>query len=183
MRDASITGSSTVRSSGNESLFLSTSRALAGLRPRGGLLNRLVGMYPDRVVGVFPEGTSYTEPCIMQVKEGAAWVALEYCRWMRESGGQNGQPIKIIPVGIAYTDKTQYLSRVSIKAIRFFSPRTFKRGVGRSTCSMYPYNRNGTSANSLKATANLSSWLISKMNTTPQSNLTTTRGCEPLLQS
>ncbi len=119
MRDASITGSSTVRSSGNESLFLSTSRALAGLRPRGGLLNRLVGMYPDRVVGVFPEGTSYTEPCIMQVKEGAAWVALEYCRWMRESGGQNGQPIKIIPVGITYTDKTQYLSRVSIKAIRF----------------------------------------------------------------
>ena len=85
------------------------------MRPRGGLLNRLVGMSPDRVVGVFPEGTSYTEPHIMQVKEGAAWVALEYSRWMRESGDKNGQPIKIIPVGIAYTDKTQYLSRVSVE--------------------------------------------------------------------
>ena len=103
----------TLRGSGNDSLFRATSRALAGLRPRGGLLNRLVGMFPDRVVGVFPEGTSYTEPRIIQVKEGAAWVALEYSRWMRESADSDGQPIKIIPVGIAYTDKTQYLSRVS----------------------------------------------------------------------
>jgi glycerol-3-phosphate O-acyltransferase/dihydroxyacetone phosphate acyltransferase len=72
-------------------------------------------MCPDRVVGVFPEGTSYTEPCIIQVKEGAAWVALEYSRWMRESADSDPQPIKIIPVGIAYTDKTQYLSRVSVE--------------------------------------------------------------------
>jgi len=115
LRDASVTGTGTPRSSGNEPLFLATSRALAGLRSRGGLLNRLVGMFPDRVVGVFPEGTSYTEPCIIQVKEGAAWVALEYSRWLRESGDRDGQPIKIIPVGIAYTDKTQYLSRVSIE--------------------------------------------------------------------
>ena len=110
----------TSRSSGNDTLFLATSRALAGLRPRGGLLNQLVGMFPDRVVGVFPEGTSYTEPCIMQVKEGAALVALEYSRWMRENADSDGQPIKIIPVGIAYTDKTQYLSRVSVIQTRFF---------------------------------------------------------------
>jgi glycerol-3-phosphate O-acyltransferase / dihydroxyacetone phosphate acyltransferase len=113
LRDASVAG--TLRSPANESLFLATSRALAGLRPRGGILNRLVGMFPDRVVGVFPEGTSYTEPYIVQVKEGAAWVALEYSRWTRESGDRDGQPIKIIPVGIAYTDKTQYLSRVSVE--------------------------------------------------------------------
>ena len=101
--------------SGNDTLFLATSRALAGMRPRGGLLNRLVGMYPDRVVGLFPEGTSYTEPRIVQVKEGAAWAALEYCRWMRENAdGADGRPIKIIPVGMAHTDKTQYLSRVSV---------------------------------------------------------------------
>lgn len=104
-----------VRNRANDSLLLATSRALGGLRSRGGLLNRLVGMFPDRVVGVFPEGTSYTEPCIIQMKEGAAWVALEYSRWMRESGDRDGQPIKIIPVGIAYTDKTQYLSRVSVE--------------------------------------------------------------------
>ncbi|KAI0277080.1 hypothetical protein BGY98DRAFT_657926 [Russula aff. rugulosa BPL654] len=117
MRDASsvmaITSRSS-RSSRNDTLFLATSRALAGLRPRGGLLNRLVGMFPDRVIGVFPEGTSYTEPRIIQAKEGAALVALEYCRWMRESAESDGRPIKIIPVGISYTDKTQYLSRVYV---------------------------------------------------------------------
>ncbi|KAH9975442.1 hypothetical protein BGW80DRAFT_99181 [Lactifluus volemus] len=112
LRDASTAGA--LRGPTNESLFLATSRALAGLRPRGGLLNRLVGMFPDRVIGIFPEGTSYTEPCIVQVKEGAAWVALEYGRWMRERGDRDGQTIKIIPVGIAYTDKTQYLSRVYV---------------------------------------------------------------------
>jgi glycerol-3-phosphate O-acyltransferase / dihydroxyacetone phosphate acyltransferase len=117
MRDASMAG--TLRSPANDTLFQATSRALAGLRPRGGLLNRLVGMFPDRVVGVFPEGTSYTEPCIVQVKEGAAWVALEYSRWMRENEGSDGQPIKVIPVGIAYTDKTQYLSRVSVEQLVF----------------------------------------------------------------
>jgi glycerol-3-phosphate O-acyltransferase/dihydroxyacetone phosphate acyltransferase len=118
------------RSPGTNTLFLATSRALAGLRPRGGLLNRLVGMFPDRVVGVFPEGTSYTEPCIVQVKEGAAWVALEYCRWMRENADStDGQPIKIIPVGIAYTDKTQYLSRVRVIQNRFSLSQTLNNGL------------------------------------------------------
>jgi glycerol-3-phosphate O-acyltransferase/dihydroxyacetone phosphate acyltransferase len=124
VRDASVAGTDTPRrGSGNESLFLASSRALAGLRPRGGLLNRLVGMSPDRVVGVFPEGTSYTEPCIIQVKEGAAWVALEYSRWRRESGDRDGQPMRVIPVGIAYTDKTQYLSQVRVW------PTVPKRGI------------------------------------------------------
>jgi glycerol-3-phosphate O-acyltransferase/dihydroxyacetone phosphate acyltransferase len=128
MRDASMAATSRTSSGGNDTLFLATSRALAGLRPRGGLLNRLVGMLPDRVVGVFPEGTSYTEPCIMQVKEGAALVALEYSRWMRENADSDGQPIKIIPAGIAYTDKTQYLSRVSVVQNRFLS-QTLNSGL------------------------------------------------------
>ncbi|KIJ16214.1 hypothetical protein PAXINDRAFT_113982 [Paxillus involutus ATCC 200175] len=32
------------------------------------------------VVGVFPEGTSYTEPSIAQLKDGAAWAAVEYVK-------------------------------------------------------------------------------------------------------
>jgi len=86
-------------------------------------------MFPDRAVGVFLEGTSYTEPCIIQVKEGAAWVALEYSRWMRENADSDGQPIKIIPVGIAYTDKTQYLSRVSIIQNRVSIAETLNSGL------------------------------------------------------
>ena len=34
-------------------------------------------------VALFPEGTSYTEPRIMQVKDGAAWAALEYTKWRK----------------------------------------------------------------------------------------------------
>jgi hypothetical protein len=128
MRDASVATTSG-SSSGNDTLFLATSRALAGLRPRGGLLNRFVGMFPDRVVGVFPEGTSYTEPYIMQVKEGAAWAALEYSRWKRENAASDGQAIKIIPVGIAYTDKTQYLSRVGVIQNRFLFSQTLSSGI------------------------------------------------------
>ena len=108
-------------------------------------------MFPDRVVGVFPEGTSYTEPCIIQVKEGAAWVALEYSRWLRESGDQDGLPIKIIPVGIAYTDKTQYLSRVSVDQTVFLQLTVTNRGFGRSMCSRFLCERNVSSANPCKS--------------------------------
>ncbi|KZT25959.1 acyltransferase [Neolentinus lepideus HHB14362 ss-1] len=76
----------------SKSLFTSTSEALA----------------KGEVIGVFPEGTSYTEPRIAQVKEGAAWAAVEYVRWAEEHGG-----LRIVPVGIVYTDKSQFQSRVS----------------------------------------------------------------------
>lgn len=71
------------------------------------------------VIGVFPEGTSYTEPQIAQVKDGAAWAAFEYVRWQREKGtnhknGRKVKPLTVVPVAIVYTDKAQYQSRVSI---------------------------------------------------------------------
>ena len=71
------------------------------------------------VIGLFPEGTSYTEPEIAQVKDGAAWVALEYARWRskREDKDDQAEPSKsrklvVIPVGIVYSDKARYQSRV-----------------------------------------------------------------------
>ena len=70
----------------------------------------------DEVVGVFPEGTSYTAPRIAQVKEGAAWVALEYARWQLQhaaAGAQGKQrKLTLVPVGIVYSDKTRFKSRV-----------------------------------------------------------------------
>ena len=101
----------------------------------------------------------------MQVKEGAAWVALEYSRWMRESGDKDGQPIKIIPVGIAYTDKTQYLSRVSVPILPP-ADINIDRGLGRSMYGRHSSDYSGASADSLQAMANPSSWLVLKMNTT-----------------
>ncbi len=67
----------------------------------------------EEVIGVFPEGTSYTEPCIVQVKDGASRAALEYVKWAKETKGGQAKRLQIVPVGIVYTDKSQYQSRVS----------------------------------------------------------------------
>jgi glycerol-3-phosphate O-acyltransferase/dihydroxyacetone phosphate acyltransferase len=68
----------------------------------------------DEAVALFPEGTSYTLPRIVQVKDGASWSALEYLRWVAEgSGGRkvnNGDDLVIVPAGITYTDKSKYRS-------------------------------------------------------------------------
>ncbi|KAF9029590.1 glycerol-3-phosphate-acyltransferase [Rhodocollybia butyracea] len=60
-------------------------------------------------VALFPEGTSYTEPRIMQIKDGAAWAALEYTKYARENPGS--QPVQVIPAAIVYTNKSKYRSR------------------------------------------------------------------------
>lgn len=62
-------------------------------------------------VALFPEGTSYTEPRIMQVKDGAAWAALEYTKWADERG-LDGPGVKVIPAAIVYTNKSKYRSDV-----------------------------------------------------------------------
>ena len=65
-------------------------------------------------VALFPEGTSYTEPRIMQVKDGAAWAALEYTKWARENPDKvkSSTPVMIIPTAIVYTNKSKYRSDV-----------------------------------------------------------------------
>lgn len=64
-------------------------------------------------VALFPEGTSYTETRIMQVKDGASWAALEYTKWAREQGLTKHQNVKIVPAAIVYTNKSKYRSQVS----------------------------------------------------------------------
>lgn len=71
----------------------------------------------DEIIGVFPEGTSYTEPQIAQIKDGAAWAALEYARWQLQNTGEdsrlNPKKLVVIPVGIVYSNKSEFQSRVS----------------------------------------------------------------------
>lgn len=65
-------------------------------------------------VALFPEGTSYTEPRIMQVKDGAAWAALEYMKWAKENPGKvSKKPVTVVPAAIVYTNKSKYRSDVS----------------------------------------------------------------------
>ncbi|KAJ3728271.1 hypothetical protein C8R42DRAFT_653330 [Lentinula raphanica] len=86
------------------SLFASTTRALAS----------------NKVIGVFPEGTSYTQPRIIQIMPGAARAAVEYDVWRRQNGGQD---VVIVPVGIVYTAKSFYQSRL---VARFGTPIVVK---------------------------------------------------------
>lgn len=67
-------------------------------------------------VAVFPEGTSYTEPRIVQVKDGAAWAALEYAKLVREHPEQikaGAERVVVVTTAIVYTNKTKYRSTVS----------------------------------------------------------------------
>lgn len=66
-----------------------------------------------QAVALFPEGTSYTEPKIMQIKDGAAWAALEYTKWAAENPGKTSySDATIIPAAIVYTNKSKYRSNV-----------------------------------------------------------------------
>ncbi|KAH8110195.1 hypothetical protein DFH11DRAFT_1514696 [Phellopilus nigrolimitatus] len=84
-------------SENQQALFDATYKELA----RGGAL------------AIFPEGTSYTLPRIVQVKQGAAQAALGFTRWAGELGVDN--KISIVPVGIVYTDKSRYRSRLYVR--------------------------------------------------------------------
>ncbi|PFH44974.1 hypothetical protein AMATHDRAFT_164245 [Amanita thiersii Skay4041] len=66
-----------------------------------------------QAVALFPEGTSYTEPKIMQVKDGAAWAALEYLAWLQCNPEKAPLgDVQVIPVSIVYTNKSKYRSAV-----------------------------------------------------------------------
>jgi len=85
------------KSNDHQALFRGTIEALS----RGG------------AVALFPEGTSYTEPRIMQVKDGASWAALEYGKWVKENPDRaSDKPLVIVPCAIVYTNKSKYRSNV-----------------------------------------------------------------------
>ncbi|KAG8934545.1 hypothetical protein FRC02_009757 [Tulasnella sp. 418] len=69
------------------------------------------------VVALFPEGTSYTEPRIMQVKDGAAWAALEYMKWSQSEEGKakGAKELVVLPAGLVYTNKSKYRSSALIE--------------------------------------------------------------------
>jgi len=69
-------------------------------------------------VALFPEGTSYTLPRIVQVKDGASWAVLEYMKWVQEGKAPKGaKAVLVVPVGITYTNKSKYRSSVVIESV------------------------------------------------------------------
>ena len=85
------------------------------------LLIPTIALALNESIGVFPEGTSHTEPHIIPIKDGTAWAALEYVRYLagtQENGGpKKGKRAVVLPVGIAYVDKAKYRSRATVQYI------------------------------------------------------------------
>jgi glycerol-3-phosphate O-acyltransferase/dihydroxyacetone phosphate acyltransferase len=56
---------------------------------------------------------------MIPLKDGTAWSALEYLRYLggteENKGQKSGQKAVVIPVGIAYCDKRKYRSRVVVQ--------------------------------------------------------------------
>ncbi|KAK7033112.1 glycoside hydrolase family 5 protein [Favolaschia claudopus] len=98
----------------NAALFAATTAALAR----------------NQVIGVFPEGTSYTEPAIAQIMSGAGWATLEFMRSQHENNKAGS--VLIVPVGIVYTNKSKFRSRLRVQygspidAASYISPSLFE---------------------------------------------------------
>ncbi|KAJ1972472.1 hypothetical protein H4R34_005399 [Dimargaris verticillata] len=70
------------------------------------------------VIGSFPEGTSYTLPHMLDLKDGTAWAALGYAAALEASPefqqlandplAQNDLRLQIVPTGITYVDKARW---------------------------------------------------------------------------
>ena len=70
-------------------------------------------------------GTSYTEPRIMQVKDGVSWTALEYYKWLQTPEGLKckERDLVVVPCSLVYTDKSRYRSSAVVEYVvrKFFT--------------------------------------------------------------
>jgi glycerol-3-phosphate O-acyltransferase/dihydroxyacetone phosphate acyltransferase len=109
-------GAIPVRRNPNNGNGPSTTTAPSSTSPQPNLFKESSNaLAAGQVIGVFPEGTSYTQSSIVQIMPGAAWAAVEFMKWARKRNlDEKAQELTIVPVGIVYTDKSRYLSRVSV---------------------------------------------------------------------
>ncbi len=62
----------------------------------------------DRVVGIYPEGTTHSESRVKRIKTGAARIALEY-----QASGR-GAPLTLVPVGLTFEARKAFRGRVRV---------------------------------------------------------------------
>jgi glycerol-3-phosphate O-acyltransferase/dihydroxyacetone phosphate acyltransferase len=58
-------------------------------------------------ITIFPEGVSHSEPHLAELRTGAARIAFRAAR--------AGAPLRIVPVGLTYADKTRFRSQVRLE--------------------------------------------------------------------
>ena len=51
----------------------------------------------------------------MRVKDGAAWAALEYTKWIKDNNIKADPNVLVIPIAIVYTNKSKYRSNVIVE--------------------------------------------------------------------
>ncbi|KAG5715948.1 Glycerol-3-phosphate O-acyltransferase 2 [Termitomyces sp. T112] len=116
-------------------------------------------------VALFPEGTSYTEPRIMQVKDGAAWAALEYSKWRQENSELAPlQDVIIVPAAIVYTNKSKYRSSVVVEygqpiTLDAYKEQFISGGEGASRAAVKRLTR-AIESELLEATINAPDWNV-----------------------
>ena len=72
---------------------------------------------------IFPEGTSYYELKLREIKTGTARIALSYEEWKGFEGN-----LKIVPIALDYSDAIQFRSVVSVTVCSPLSIHAFKLG-------------------------------------------------------
>ena len=70
---------------------------------------------------IFPEGTSYYELKLRDIKTGTARIALSFEQWKGFEGN-----LKIVPIALDYSDSIQFRSVVSVTVCRPISVHAFK---------------------------------------------------------
>ena len=70
---------------------------------------------------IFPEGTSYYELKLRDIKTGTARIALSFEQWKGYEGN-----LKIVPIALDYSDSIQFRSVVSVTVCRPISVHAFK---------------------------------------------------------
>jgi len=58
-------------------------------------------------MAIFPEGKSHSEPQLQELKTGCARIALEAFK--------QGQPVRIVPIGLTYWEKNRFRSRIRVE--------------------------------------------------------------------
>ncbi len=73
-----------------------------------------------KTVVIFPEGTSYKEMQLRELKSGTARIALEV-----EKRGKIKTPIQVVPIGLVYTEAEAFRSSVLVSIGEPISPTPF----------------------------------------------------------
>ncbi|MEO1370390.1 MAG: 1-acyl-sn-glycerol-3-phosphate acyltransferase, partial [Acidobacteriota bacterium] len=72
-----------------------------------------------RVILIFPEGQSHSDPSLRPLKTGAARLAIGHFR-------RTGEPVTVVPVGLTFTQKGRFRSSVLVQA---GEPVVFRHGA------------------------------------------------------